>query len=710
MRRGGGMQFMGKPFDETRRSFLTLSGVAIGATGFVGSVTSETETTTNRAWASFQHDAGNTGTTPDGTDPGPDAWIEWSEQVSDRPLHSPTVADGIVYVSDVSGEITAFDTDTRETRWTARIRGLDYAPSVVGDTVYAAGTDLVALSAADGNERWRFDVGIAESSPVTAADGTLFFKTSDVNGQGSCWAVDAATGTERWHVRLPTGKDGETPSAEHVPPAVVGGVAYFADKDAVYALRAEDGTPRWQASVDGIIDHAPTVANDTVYVCGERAFALSADDGRAKWKTDLGDSARLSQSPAVTDDAVVVTDGSRARIWALAADDGAIRWTVEGTGGSAGTPVIADETAYVPIADDEDGLVALDLQSGDQRWWVPIRNLSNSSLPPAIDDAIYVTGREGFLYAVADPTWLDWRANQIGSLAVDENVYVSNGRGHFSALDAETGSKRWRGEADETPVTANGMVYGTDWSAVVAYTPDGTERWRFDCDGKITTEPVVTDDSVVVAGDGWVTALDPTTGTHRWTNDGDCAGLGTVEALSAEGKTAFAVVDGRVVALDFDERQWSAGSGVQTIAVGDAVYTGTEQNEVVAYGFDGTELWNATLDDGNQVTSLVADDGLYAVTTAVTSTGTDSREWLVSLDEGTVDWTFHPKFLPFGSLCEPVVEDETVYVGASDRRVYALSAADGTEQRRFETGGVVELVAVDGDRVYATADETYAFR
>ncbi|WP_435152211.1 hypothetical protein [Haladaptatus sp. DFWS20] len=50
----------------------------------------------------------------------------------------------------------------------------------------------------------------------------------------------------------------------------------------------------------------------------------------------------------------------------------------------------------------------------------------------------------------------------------------------------------------------------------------------------------------------------------------------------------------------------------------------------------------------------------------------------------------------------------------SDRRVYALSADDGTELRRFETGGEVEHVAVDecetGDAVYASSDAVYAFR
>ncbi|WP_438267225.1 outer membrane protein assembly factor BamB family protein [Haladaptatus pallidirubidus] len=209
--------------------------------------------------------------------------------------------------------LMAFDTETRKMRWTTNVRGLDYAPTVIGDTVYVAGTDVLALSANDGSERWRFEIGVTESSPITTADGTLFFKTSDANGQGVCWAVNADAGTERWRIGIPSGKEGEIPSAENVPPAVVDGVAYFVDKEDVYAFEAATGNPRWRTSVDGTINHAPTVANGTVYVCGEQVFALSADDGNTEWTTSVADSTRLAQSPAVMADSVIVTDGRKAR-------------------------------------------------------------------------------------------------------------------------------------------------------------------------------------------------------------------------------------------------------------------------------------------------------------------------------------------------------------------------------------------------------------
>ncbi|WP_458206121.1 outer membrane protein assembly factor BamB family protein [Haladaptatus sp. NG-SE-30] len=689
---------------ERERSFLKLTGVALGAIGVAGTATSDTSTT-HRGWSTFQYDTGNTGYSPVGNDPGSGTWIDWSAQLSERRLHAPTVVDGTAYVVDTEGLLTAFDTDARKTRWTVELGGQEYAPTVVDDTIYVTGSDVFALSATDGSERWRFELDVAESSPVTATDETLFFKTSDVNGQGTCWALDAKTGEERWHLGVPSGKEGRTPSAENVPPAVVDGVAYFADKETVYAIDAESGTPRWQADADGFIDHAPTVADGTVYICGESVYALSAADGSTAWTATVGDSARLTQSPAIADESLVVADGSRARVWALAPDDGTLQWTFDDGEGTAGTPTIAG-AVYVPLSGDGDGLIALDSTTGEERWRAPIRNLGNSWLPSAVDDAIYITDREGFLYALTEPDWLKWRVETTGSLAVGQHVCVSDG--DLQAFDPETGSKQWTAAAGTSP-TVGDWLYVTDGSAVVTYTPDGSERWRAECDGDVLTDPVVTSERVFVGGDGWVSSFDAKTGEHCWTYRGDCDGLGTIDALAVHEEWAFAVVDGRVVAIDTCGEMWSAGTDGCGVAVDDAVYVGTESNEVVAYDFDGSEAWRVELDHGESVSSLVAEEGVYAVTTKPTSMGTDSRDWLVSIDSGDIAWSFQPKFLPFGTLCDPVVADGTVYVGASDRRVYALSATEGSELRRFETGGEVTSVAV-GNRVYASSDAVYAFR
>ena len=229
-----------------------------------------------------------------------------------------------------------------------------------------------------------------------------------------------------------------------------------------------------------------------------------------------------------------------------------------------------------------------------------------------------------------------------------------------------------------------------------------------------------------------VRAFDADAGTHRWTSAGDCDAIGSVADIAVGNGQTYAVCDGRVVALDADtgEERWTAGDGVRALAVGRSVYAGTDANDVVARAPDGSERWRASLDRGEAVEHLAAGaapgrrasgkagrgaasgkkrpDEVYAVTTDDVD-GRNGRERLVALDRDGVRWRFHPAFTPFGALTSPVVENGTVVVGASDHRVYVLDTRDGSERRRFETGGPVEHVTV-GDRIYAEGDATYAFR
>ncbi|WP_458186196.1 outer membrane protein assembly factor BamB family protein [Haladaptatus sp. NG-WS-4] len=230
--------------------------------------------------------------------------------------------------------------------------------------------------------------------------------------------------------------------------------------------------------------------------------------------------------------------------------------------------------------------MALDLASGEERWRVPIRDLGGSCLSSAVDDAVYITDRDGFLYSLSVPEWLAWRADVTGTVAVDDSVYVAGGQ--LLALDTETGSKRWSADGGET-LSVGDFLYVTNGATVRAYERDGSQCWQTGCDGEIACEPVVTNQRVLVGGDGWVSAFDTRSGEHCWTYDGGCDGLGTVDVLAARDELVFAAVDGRVVAFDSCGEVWSAGADVCALAVDDAVYVGTEENDVVAYDFDGRE-------------------------------------------------------------------------------------------------------------------------
>jgi polyvinyl alcohol dehydrogenase (cytochrome) len=160
----------------------------------------------------------------------------WFFNAKDTVTATPSVADGVAYVGDWSGNFYAIDLRTGKPRWTyeAHVHGTVYAGQIVSSAAVAdvkgvrtvffgGGKTLYALRADDGRERWKHEVGRRgddedpseiESSPVVA-DGMVLFGT-DVHNSGkgepsAVIALDAATGKERWTtVTAPTEGDGAT--------------------------------------------------------------------------------------------------------------------------------------------------------------------------------------------------------------------------------------------------------------------------------------------------------------------------------------------------------------------------------------------------------------------------------------------------------------------------------------------------------------------
>jgi outer membrane protein assembly factor BamB len=70
------------------------------------------------------------------------------------------------------------------------------SPVVVKNTVYFGSGDgnVYALDAATGEQRWKFKTGDVVHASPAFADGVLFFGSWD----SYFYAVDAATGKEKW--------------------------------------------------------------------------------------------------------------------------------------------------------------------------------------------------------------------------------------------------------------------------------------------------------------------------------------------------------------------------------------------------------------------------------------------------------------------------------------------------------------------------------
>jgi outer membrane protein assembly factor BamB len=199
-------------------------------------------------------------------------------------LSSPAVANGTVYFGSGDSNVYALDAAAGSLRWKFKTGDVVHAsPAIADGRLYIGSWDsfFYALDAATGKELWRFKTGedpqyhnqVGIQSSATIADGVVYFGCRDSN----LYALDAATGHLRW-------KFNNKGSWVITSPVVRNKKIYFATSDTalLHALNA-DGTPVgsplhffWP------IFASPSIAGDTLYVCGQDGKVVAVD--LSAWK------------------------------------------------------------------------------------------------------------------------------------------------------------------------------------------------------------------------------------------------------------------------------------------------------------------------------------------------------------------------------------------------------------------------------------------
>lgn len=122
----------------------------------------------------------------------------------------PAVRDGSVYVGDEQ-RVYAFEAGTSDIEWTADVGGTELCVGPGRVYTISVGDDenaLVALNRSDGSEAWRVSTRGQLYHHPTFANGTVYvsargeFFDPDY-GKPTVHAIDAATGTRNWIVKLP---------------------------------------------------------------------------------------------------------------------------------------------------------------------------------------------------------------------------------------------------------------------------------------------------------------------------------------------------------------------------------------------------------------------------------------------------------------------------------------------------------------------------
>ncbi len=295
-------------------------------------------------------------------------------------------------------------------------------PAVSGGTVYFGSSDhqVYALDERSGTLRWKFATrGRIASSPAVA-DGRVYFGSFDSN----FYALDAASGALLWKFategeRRFSGRHlhGAEPAAEIMPdpfdvflssPAVAGGRVYFGSGDgSVYALDAATGTVSWKFHTGNVVHASPAIANGTLYVGSWDSYfyALDAASGRERWRFKTGEDPAINnqvgvQSSAVVADGVVYFGCRDSHLYALDAATGARRWAFSsGDSWVISSPAVRDGKVYLATSDS--ALVqALDARTGTSIFSLDFKHWPFFSSPTLAGNFLYIGSHQGKLLAI----------------------------------------------------------------------------------------------------------------------------------------------------------------------------------------------------------------------------------------------------------------------------------------------------------------------
>lgn len=389
-----------------------------------------------------------------------------------------------------------------------------------------------------------------------------------------------------------------------------------------------------------------------------------------------------------------------------------IKWKFQTDGQVISSPAVSNGTVY--IASTDGNLYAADLQSGAQKWKLAL-GVRATSTPAVEQGVVYLGTYSGRFYAVDAATGkLKWKfqtegerrfagKHLHGSEPAGESmpdpfdcylsspaiwngaVYFGSGDGNVYALDAATGSLKWKFHTGDvvhaSPAISDGTLFVGSWDSYF-YALDastGKEKWRFKTgeDHDIYNQVGIQSSAAIMDGivyfgcrDSNFYALDAATGQKKWGFNNKGSWVVGSPAVQ-DGKVYFATSDSamfyamdaksgsQLFSLNF--KHWPLFSS-PAIASG-ILYVGSQEGKLLAIDLASQKLaWTFETEASKQNgPALTMPDG--------------SPNYKVAFKDNFYDNMVSgvDKMMTVGAiLSSPVIVDDVIYVGSSDGFLYAL--------------------------------------
>jgi eukaryotic-like serine/threonine-protein kinase len=389
-----------------------------------------------------------------------------------------------------------------------------------------------------------------------------------------------------------------------------------------------------------------------------------------------------------------------------------VKWTFRTGGAVLSSPAVAGDTVYIGSSDHN--LYALAAATGAQRWKFATKGRVTSS-PAVADGRVYFDSFDGNFYALeAGSGKLLWKfatggerrfsgrhlhgAEPAGEVMPDPfdfflsspalaggRVYFGSGDGNVYALDAASGTLRWKFHTGNvvhaSPAIQGATLYVGSWDSYF-YALDvdsGALRWRFKTgeDAAISNQVGIQSSAVVADGtvyfgcrDSNLYALDAASGSLRWAYPTKGSWVISSPAV-LNGRVYFATSDsGLLLAAD-------AKSGAPLLSLAFShwpffsspalangrLYIGSHAGKVLALDLaSGQVAWTfQTEASKTNGPALTQSDGTPNYRAAFTDFFYDD------LVIGTA------RMMSVGAvLSSPVIDGDTLYVGSTDGQLYAI--------------------------------------
>jgi outer membrane protein assembly factor BamB len=261
----------------------------------------------------------------------------------------------------------------------------------------------------------------------------------------------------------------------------------------------------WSSSVgDGQGDLynrlVPAISQEKIIVASAKGKLEAFDrlTGKSLWDIDLDEP--LTGGVGVGEGLVLVASAD-GKVWALRENDGAEVWHSQVDGQVLAPPQAKGKT--VAVLTFSGNLIGLDTANGVKQWnyatGAPVLSLRASAAPLMADEAVYAGFGSGKVVAVERETGRPLWETRIGfsqgsseierQVDVDGDMLLSSGtlyavsfQGHLTALDADSGRRKWEHNASSYVGLSEGIsniyVAGANGN-ITAFTKDNQGvRWE----------------------------------------------------------------------------------------------------------------------------------------------------------------------------------------------------------------------------------------